>query len=466
MSFGRSGFFFWLVPIPRLSAMADRNVPPPAVQSIPHSRRDAIGRRGFLKAVGAGAGAAIGAAGATTAAREASARASAVHARQSPDVVVVGAGAFGMWTALHLQRLGARVQVVDAYGAGNSRQTSGGETRGVRTSYGDRPHGRQWSGWAQRATGRWLAWDEAGRDRLLPRLFFQTGDLILREAVNPYLTETRAHWDALGTPYEVLAPAEVAYRWPWIRFANLGVALYEPGAGVVRARRAIESVARVFEDEGGAIRVDRAAFGARTGRRLANVRLASGDTLSADTIVFACGPWFPKVLPDLMGRRIRISMGHVFYFAVPPGDTRFTYPFMPSYGVPGCTGWPALPPDHRGFRVRTGGRPPDDPDTSDRWIAPEYHERPRAILTRHFPDLAGAPINETRACHYESSVDSNFIIDVHPELDNVWLAGGGSAEAFKFGPVLGDYIAHRLLGDDREPELADGFRLKDEEFGA
>ena len=331
--------------------MADRNVPPPAVQSIPHSRRDAIGRRGFLKAVGAGAGAAIGAAGATTAAPEASARASAVHARQSPDVVVVGAGAFGMWTALHLQRLGARVQLVDAYGAGNSRQTSGGETRGVRTSYGDGPHGRQWSGWAQRAIGRWLAWDEAGRDRLLPRLFFQTGDLILREAVNPYLTETRAHWDALGTSYEVLAPAEVAYRWPWIRYANLGVALYEPGAGVGRARRAIESVARVFEDEGGAIRVDRAAFGARTGRRLANVRLASGDTLSADTILFACGPWFPKVLPDLMGRRIRISMGHVFYFAVPPGDTRFTYPFMPSYGVPGCTGWPALPPDHRGFRV-------------------------------------------------------------------------------------------------------------------
>ena len=157
-------------------------------------------------------------------------------------------------------------------------------------------------------------------------------------------------------------------------------------------------------------------------------------------------------------------MGHVFYFAVPAGDTRFSYPYMPSYGVPGCTGWPALPPDHRGFRVRTGGRPPEDPDVSDRWIAPEHHDRPRQILRRHFPDLAEAPINETRACHYESSVDSNFIIDTHPDLDNVWLAGGGSAEAFKFGPVLGDYIAHRVLGDDREPDLAAGFRLKEAEF--
>ena len=451
---------------------------PPALDG--DSRRAALGRRGFLKAVGAGAGAALGASGAAGAGAEASAhdpvggrraaapraRASVVHARQSPDVAVVGAGTFGMWTALYLQRLGARVQVVDAYGAGNSRQTSGGETRGVRTSYGDRPHGRQWSGWARRAVERWLAWDEEGRERLLPRLFFRTGDLILRESVNRYLTVTRAHWDALGTPYEVLGPDEVAYRWPWIRFDDLGVALHEPGAGVVRARRAIESAARVFEDEGGAVRVDRAALGDRSGRTLADLRLASGGTLSADTVVLACGPWFPKVLPDLMGRRIRTSVGHVFYFAVPPGDRRFSYPFMPSYGVPGCTGWPALPPDHRGFRVRTGGRPPEDPDTSDRWIAPEHHARPREILERHFPDLAGAPINETRACHYESSVDRNFIVDVHPELDNVWLAGGGSAEAFKFGPVLGEYIAHRVLDDDREPELAAGFRLKDAEFGA
>ena len=249
-----------------------------------------------------------------------------------------------MWTALHLQRLGARVTVVDAYGAGNSRQTSGGETRGARTSYGDRPHGAQWAGWARRAIERWIAWDEEGRDRLLPQLFFQTGDLILREAANRYFTETRRNWDALGTPYEVLGPDEVARRWPWIRYDSLGVALYEPGAGVVRARRAIESVARVFEEEGGTIRIERAAFGARGGRSLRSLQLQSGGTLSAGAFVLACGPWFPKVLPQLMGRRIRTAMGHVFYFAVPPGDTRFSYPHMPSYGVPGCTGWPALPP--------------------------------------------------------------------------------------------------------------------------
>ena len=103
---------------------------------------------------------------------------------------------------------------------------------------------------------------------------------------------------------------------------------------------------------------------------------------------------------------------------------------------------------------------------SDRWIPPESHERPRQVLERHFPDLVGAAINETRACHYESSVTRNFIIDHHPDLDNVWLLGGGSAEAFKFGPVLGEYIAKRVLDMDDEPDLAEGFALTDEEFGA
>ena len=418
------------------------------------SAGDEFNRRKFLAAMASGLAIAASPTRAVT----------AVQPRRSSDVAIIGAGSFGMWTALYLQRLGAKVTVIDLYGAGNSRQTSGGETRGVRTSYGDRPHGRQWTEWARRAILRWKQWDAEGQERLLPRLFFQTGDLILRDETSAYITNTRSNWDGLGVPYEALTADEVSTRWPWIRYDGLRIALYEPDAGVVRARRAIESVARTFVENGGRIELGKAVLGDRQGRRLGNVTLDSGGHLSADSFVFACGPWFPKVFPDLMAKRLRISMGHVFYFSVPAGDRRFVYPYMPSYGVPGCTGWPALPLDHRGFRVRIGGRPPEDPDRSDRWVAPEYHERPRDILRQHFPELATAVINETRACHYESSVDRNFIVDTYPGLDNVWLAGGGSAEGFKFGPVLGEYIANRVIGEDQEPELAGQFRLKTEQF--
>ncbi len=99
-----------------------------------------------------------------------------------------------------------------------------------------------------------------------------------------------------------------------------------------------------------------------------------------------------------------------------------------------------------------------------RWIDAEYHGSPRHGRVRYFPALADRPFNETRACHYESSVDSNFIIDHHPDYENAWLAGGESAEAFKQGPVLGEYIAGRVLGTEDDAELAESFRLKDEEF--
>ncbi|PYX04317.1 MAG: hypothetical protein DMG86_00555 [Acidobacteria bacterium] len=51
-------------------------------------------------------------------------------------VAVIGAGAFGGWTALHLLRRGARVTLLDAWGPGNSRASSGGETRVIRGTYG------------------------------------------------------------------------------------------------------------------------------------------------------------------------------------------------------------------------------------------------------------------------------------------------------------------------------------------
>jgi len=70
----------------------------------------------------------------------------------------------------------------------------------------------------------------------------------------------------------------------------------------------------------------------------------------------------------------------------------------------------------------------------------------------------------THACHYELSSSRNFIISQHPDMSNVWLAGGGSAEGFKFGPMIGEYVANRMMGHDAEPELAEGFRIPDEGY--
>jgi glycine/D-amino acid oxidase-like deaminating enzyme len=203
-----------------------------------------------------------------------------------------------------------------------------------------------------------------------------------------------------------------------------------------------------------------AAMGERTGDRLQNIRTTGpAATLTAATFVFALGPWFPKAFPDLMASRIRTPLGHVHYFGTPPGDDRFTFPNIPSWNFPGVTGWAALPPDNRGFRVRLRGSAASDPDTSDRAFDRTLDAPARVFLAERFPRLAKAPLLETRACHYEMSSSGNFIIDRFPGFSNVWVAGGGTAEGFKFGPVVGEYIAKRVLGLDNDIELARAFAL-------
>jgi len=378
------------------------------------------------------------------------------------DVVVVGAGVFGIWTAYYLATMGAKVTVVDAYGPGNSRATSGDETRGVRTSYGDKGLWAElWMGWANEAINRWTKFDAEWGREMKVRLFFNTGDLIFRAKPEPFTNRNQELWKKLGIPFGVVKVEDIARDYPVFDLADITVALHEPRAGVVRARRACEVVAEAFRQAGGQLLLGYASLGERNGSRLQNIKtMGPAATLTADTFVFALGPWLPKAFPELMGQRIRTPIGYVHYFGTPPGDDRFTFPNLPSFNFPGVTGWPALSADNRGFRVRLRGDTPTDPDLSQRVFDRKKDRLARDFLKARFPFLRTTPLLETRACHYEFSASRNFIIDRHPEFENVWFAGGGSAEGFKFGPVSGEYIAKRVIGLETNAQLAEAFSLK------
>jgi glycine/D-amino acid oxidase-like deaminating enzyme len=385
----------------------------------------------------------------------------AAQTRRSADVIVIGAGAFGGWTAYYLRQLGARVRLVDAYGPGNSRATSGDETRGVRSSYGDRGvHAELWATWANRAIDRWTKFDEEWGREMKVRLFFKTGDFIFRPAPEVFTERTQEVWKQLRVPFELPRVQDVARDYPQFALTKIAFALYDPRAGVVRARRACEVVAEAFRHAGGEVLMGHTSLGDRAGNRLQNIRTnGPAATLTAATFVLALGPWFPKAFPELMAARIRTPLGHVHYFGTPPGDDRFTFPNIPSWNFPGVTGWAALPPDNRGFRVRLRGSAATDPDTSERAFDRSQDTLARTFLAERFPLLAKAPLLETRACHYDMSASGNFIIDRFPGLSNVWVAGGGTAEGFKFGPVVGEYIAKRVLGLEDTAELAKAFVL-------
>ncbi len=350
-----------------------------------------------------------------------------------------------------LRRAGVDVTLVDAWGPGNVRASSGGETRVLRGTYGDRAI---YTRMAARAMRLWSEHDATTQRQFVVRngalWLFRDDDGFGRASVEPMHAE--------GLPVEWIDVAEARRRWPHIALDEVTHVLWEPRAGFAYARRACEHVVERFVADGGRYLVGRVPAVGATGGALAAITLEDGEALQADRFVFACGPWLGTLLPDVVGARIRPSRQESFYFGTPAGDTRWLPPRMPVwldygtqmfYGIPGNA--------HRGFKVSddTAGAT-FDPTHGDRSPTPEALAEARGLLRLRFPLLADAPLLGAEVCQYELTSDSHFIVDRHPGAANAWIVGGGSGHGFKMGPAMGEYVARLVLDED---ESAPEFRL-------
>src|SRR5579862_3385502 len=396
-------------------------------------------RREFVKAAGAGV------LGATLAPALGAARAPAVSSGKPWDVAVVGSGVFGAWTAWFLAQQGRRVALLDAYGPGNARSSSGGQTRVIRMGYGDQ---EIYTRWSMRSLALWKSLlGPVGR----PAVFQEAGVLWMARGEDPLTTRTLATLERLGVVHERLGRAELERRWPQIDFGPITWAIHEPESGFLEAFPAVQAVVQMAQAAGVEYRQEAVVPPPPGKGRLGSVATRSGKTVSADTFVFACGPWLPKVFPDLLGERIFPTRQEVFYFGPAPGDSRFRPPAMPVwvdfveeiYGIPDFQG--------RGFKVAPDRHGPAfDPDTGSRVVSPETLVKVREFVGRRFPALKDAPLVGSEVCQYENTSNGDFLIDRHPERENVWLVGGGSGHGFKHGPAVGEYVTARVVGYGRD----------------
>ncbi len=365
---------------------------------------------------------------------------------RATHIAVIGAGAFGGWTALHLLRQKARVTLLDAWGPGNARASSGDETRVIRATYG--PNGI-YTKMAVRALQLW----QENEKRWNRKLYTRTGALWMVMGSEDFEKTSLPHLDAVGLPYEQISTKEASQRYPQIRFDDVNWVLIEKEAGFLLARQACQVVQEAFLDEGGEYQQSSVVPGSIQNNRMTNITLSDGSALIADHYIFACGPWLAKLFPDVLGRLIAPTRQEVFYFGTPAGDNRFSEQHLPVwihhgsalfYGIPGN--------QYRGLKVADDTHGPAfDPTTGERVASPGGLQAAREILELRFPAMKGAPLLESRVCQYENSPDSNFVIDHHPEAENVWIVGGGSGHGYKHGPALGEYVADVVLGN-KQPD--------------
>ena len=377
----------------------------------------------------------------------------------SSDIIVIGAGVFGVWTAFYLQELGAKVTLIDAYGPGNSRASSGGESRILRADYGER---MLYTHLNNRAFQLWDQWQKEWKTRIL----LPTGRLTLGNATyKAKAMASKKRLDAIGVEGEILTTSEIKYRWPQINADQFEVGFYfpaGPGGSTLMAREACRLVGEQFQKKGGEFLIGQARPGKINNSQIESILLDDGTELKADQYIFACGPWMAQLFPQIIAPRLKVYRRDVLFVGPAAGDQRYSFPHFPVWGLANENYYGVPDIDGRGFKVAPF---PDmnsiDMDKDERLVNLNELKRTHEFVERVFPGLKGQPILETRVCQLSFTPDEHFIVDQHPAMDNVFLLAGGSGHGFKHGPAFGEYVAKRIYQQAKNEVLDLAFRLKE-----
>ncbi|WP_217597929.1 N-methyl-L-tryptophan oxidase [Cohnella sp. GbtcB17] len=352
----------------------------------------------------------------------------------SYDVIVVGAGSMGMSAGYHLAARGLKTLLVDAFDPPHTGGSHHGEPRLIRHVYHGGPH---YVRLALRADALWRELEERTGERLLER----SGVLNVSDR-DVYAYDGRfADADSEGIRYESLDASEIMRRWPGWKVPAHYRGLFEPDAGYLYSERCVAAYRREALAAGAELLTDTAVLGIEARKGSLTVKTNRGEYAAGQALITA-GAWFKSLEPSvtLPIRAVRKVVGwfeadeRLYGAGHLPGFT-FGGPAGGYYGFPSIGG--------AGVKIgrHDGGRPWQPGERFESFGAyPEDEADLRAALREFLPGAEGRLIHGA-ACKYELSPDEQFLIDAHPELPGVLLAGGFSDNGFKFASAIGEALA-------------------------
>ncbi|MFT4725913.1 MAG: glycine/D-amino acid oxidase-like deaminating enzyme [Granulosicoccus sp.] len=345
------------------------------------------------------------------------------------NIIVVGGGIAGAMTALNLQRRGERVTLIDRWEPGHPRAASTDNNRVIRAISG---RDEFYTRWARESRIRWLELQaESGQN-----LMYECGALILAtEGHCDWEDGTADTFDKVGVPYFKYSPADVSARFPQFRIPDIAYALFEPEAGMLMAHRCVITTINLFKQAGGT--VVRGKVTTDTSER----PMLDGKPLEADVIVIATGAWAADMFPRSIKPLSTIVGINVLYTSTPDGSDAFDMEKMPCWIDHGQGSFGL--PSSEGSGVKAAVVIPDkiDLDNDERLIRRESLTRTRSYIRHRFPQLENQKIVDSKFNQIILTPDTHFIVDWHPEHENVLFAGGCSGHLFKHGPMFGEFVA-------------------------
>ncbi|MFN0020425.1 MAG: N-methyl-L-tryptophan oxidase [Pirellulaceae bacterium] len=365
------------------------------------------------------------------------------------DAIVLGTGGVGSAAAFHLARRGARVLGFDRFPGGHDRGSSHGETRIIRQAYFEHA---DYVPLLRRAYELWAQLERLASEKL----FHQVGLLQIGPpegyVIGGVLTAARQH----GLQVDELTAAQSQVRFPGCRVPPGMVAAFEPAAGYLLVERCVLAHLSAAKQYGAELKTGVTVESWQAVDSRVTVATNQG-TFTANKLVITAGAWAPQLLADL-GIKMTVRRKHLHWFkSINPiyrGPNAPTFFYEMPHGL--FYGFPAV--DELGVKVaeHSGGETVTDPLTDPRQIEEIDLARVRDFMGEQL-SLVGKSARHTRheVCFYTMSPDEHFIIDKHPQHDNVVFSAGLSGHGFKFTSVLGEVMAD--LAIDGKTPLPIGF---------
>lgn len=362
------------------------------------------------------------------------------------DVIVVGAGSMGMSAGYHLAARGLKTLLIDAFDPPHTGGSHHGEPRLIRHVYHGGPH---YVRLALRADALWRELEAQTGERLLER----SGVLNLSDPSVYSFEERFADADREGVRYESLDASEIARRWPGFSVPEHYRGLYEPDAGYLFSERCVAAYRHQALAAGSELLANTAVTGLAQAAGVVRVSTNRGDYEAGSAIVSA-GAWFRSLEPSVVlpVAAVRKVVG---WFEA--DEELFGAGRLPGFTFGGASGgyygFPSI--GDAGVKIgrHDGGRPWRPGERFEPFGAyPEDEAYLRKALGEFLPGAEGRLLHGA-ACKYELSPDEQFIVDAHPELPNVLLAGGFSGHGFKFASAIGEALADWTVKGEPAPEL-------------
>lgn len=364
------------------------------------------------------------------------------------DAIVIGLGAMGSATVCQLARRGLRVIGLDRHHPPHDRGSTHGDTRITRLAIGE---GAEYAPLVQRSHVLWRELEaETGAT-----LMQQVGGLVIGDADDPFLVDTRANAAVNEITHENLTHRALTERYPMFAAPAGTEAYLEPEAGMLHPEAAVRAQLSLARSAGAELRL-----GTEVHRWHADgdeVTVVTGDgTLRARELVLCAGAWIRRLAPEYADvfevhpqllHWFPIRQGYealrampIFIWEIPGERDDFTHLSGGFYGFPAIDG-----PDG-GVKLATERyEQPADPDeplaaaTGAREAARLHEEH----IARLFPWVDPVPLR-TVSCLYTNTRGSRFLIGPHPERPHVTIVAACSGHGFKHSPAIGEAVAQLL----------------------